>query len=263
MHRMFFAFAVVLGVSAGVHGDAVKDAGGPLPSQADMEKLARTNPVAFLENCLRKHAREVKGYTLKLHKQENIGGRINPAEVIDVSFRDQPHSVLFIWQDGARLAERVLYVAGENGGMMLARPKGAVARLVAGDVAKREVNGDDAKQSGRYTLAQFGFRKAEERTLQAWRKAQEEQTLNVEYLGLKKVPEVGDRTCFVMRRINKTPDPDGVKETTFYVDAENWLQTGAVSKDETGLLVGSYFFRDVKLNPTFGKDQFTPAALKP
>jgi len=260
---MFLALTVVCGVSAGLRADVVKDAGGPLPSQADMEKLARTNPVAFLENCLRKHAREVKGYTLKLHKQENIGGRINPAEVIDVAFLDKPHSVLFIWQEGARLAERVLYVEGQNGGMMLARPRGGVARLVAGDVVKREVNGADAKQSGRYTLDQFGFKKAEERTLQAWRKAQEEQALNVEYLGLKKVPEVGDRTCFVLRRLNKVADPDGVKETTFYVDAENWLQIGAVSKDEMGLLIGSYFFRDVKLNPAFGKEQFTAAALKP
>jgi hypothetical protein len=240
----------------------VKDTGSALPSNADMERLAQKQPIAFLENCLLRCGREVKGYTLTLHKQENIGGKIHPTEVIEVCFRDKPHSVLFKWVEGARLAERALYVEGENDGKMLARPSGTVARLVAGDVVAREVSGADARQSGRYTLDEFGFKKSTERLLRSWKAARETGKLQIEFLGTKKVMEVGDRTCFVLRRTDKVPDTD-VKETTVYFDTVTWLQVGVVLKDDNGLLLGSYYFRDVKLNPEFGKEQFQRAALKP
>src|SRR5262245_31923320 len=42
---------------------ADKDA---LPDGAEMEKLARTDPLAFLENCLRRYRRDVQGYRLTM-----------------------------------------------------------------------------------------------------------------------------------------------------------------------------------------------------
>jgi hypothetical protein len=241
--------------------DVVKDSGERLPSAADIERLARTDPVAFFEQCLRRYAREVKGYSLTMHKQENIGGKIHPTEVIEVHFLDKPHSVFFNWQEGARLAERALYVEGQNDGKMLARPKGGVARLVAGDVVARDVNGPDARQSARSTLDQFGFKKTMERSLVAWKAAREEKTLQFEYQGVKKIKEAGNRDCWVLRRTARTPEND-VKETTLYFDTETWLQVGIVQKDAEGLLVASYWFRDIKLNPEFKNDQFQPASLK-
>jgi outer membrane lipoprotein-sorting protein len=80
---------------------------------------------------------------------------------------------------------------------------------------------------------------------------------------VKRIPEVGDRDCYVLHRICAKPELDGVKDVTIYVDAETWLQVGSVLKDDKGLLIGSYYFRDIKLNPEFKKDQFTPAGLNP
>jgi hypothetical protein len=249
--------------AAVARADAVKDNGAALPDTATMEKLARTDPIAFLENCIRRCGREAKSYTLTLQKQETIGGKIQPSEVVEVAFRAKPHSVYFNWLEGARLAERVLYVEGENDGKMLARPKGGLARIVAGDVTAREVNGPDARNSARYTMDQFGFKKGEERTLASWKAARTAGTLNVEYLGRSKVKEVGDKECFILKRVAKEPENDGVKESLYYFDCDTWLQVGVVLKDQQGLLIGSYYFRDIKLNPEFKKDQFTPAALKP
>ncbi|OAI53169.1 hypothetical protein AYO44_16250 [Planctomycetaceae bacterium SCGC AG-212-F19] len=249
--------------AAAARADVVKDTGAALPSAAEMEKLARTDPVAFLENCIRRCVREVKGYSLTLQKQENIAGKIQPSEIVQVHFREKPHSVFFNWVEGARLAERVLYVEGENDGKMLARPKGGLARIVAGDVTAREVNGPDARNSARYTMDQFGFKKSTERTLLSWKTARDAGTLNVEYLGRSKVKEVGDKECYILKRIAKEPENDGVKESLYYFDSDTWLQVGVVLKDDKGLLIGSYYFRDLKLNPEFKKDQFTPAALKP
>jgi hypothetical protein len=271
MHRILiclplcFCLVFDLGIPGSlpvVFADEVKDSGAKLPNAAEMERLAREQPIAFLENCLIRYMREVKGYTLTLQKQETIDGKINPTEVIDVTFLDKPHSVYFKWVEGARLAERALFVEGENYGKMLARPQGAVARLVAGDVVAREVSGKDAKQSGRYTLNNFGFKKSMERSLRAWKAAREDGSLQIEFLGTKKVKEIGDRTCYAFRRIAKKPEED-VKESTLYFDTDTWLQVGVVLKDDNGLLQGSYYFRDVKLNPEIKKEQFTAAALKP
>src|SRR5207248_3019540 len=84
------------------------------PAATPMEELARREPVHFLEECLRRYERDVHGYRCVLHKQERIAGRLQPRELIDVCFRERPHSVLFRWREGARKAEAVLYVEGQN-----------------------------------------------------------------------------------------------------------------------------------------------------
>jgi hypothetical protein len=246
-----------------VRANLVQDNGGQLPSNAEMEKLAQANPVAFFETCLRRYAREVKGYTCIMQTQERLDGKIHPREIIQVRYRDQPHSVFFNWVEGSRLAERALYVEGENDGKMLARPKGVAARLIAGDVVARDADSPDARKSGRYTLKEFGTRKAMERSLLAFKTAQEDGTLQVEYLGIKKVPEAGDRPCFTLRRILKKAEPDGVKEVMLHIDTETWQQVGNVLKDEQGVLVGAYYFRDFKFNPDLRKEDFQRQALTP
>src|SRR5262245_57668637 len=92
--------------------------------------LPDPDPVAFLQKCIAKYDREVKGYTLTLRKQERIGGTLHPVEVIEVHFKDKPHSVHFYWKQGERKAKSVLYVEEENDGQLLVLPAGPLAALV-------------------------------------------------------------------------------------------------------------------------------------
>lgn len=234
----------------------------PLPS-VDMVQLARQAPVRFLEQCLSHYDREVRGYHCVFRKQERIAGRLQPRETIDVWFRERPYSVLFRWLEGARKAEAALYVEGQNGGKMLARPSGTLTRRLVGDVVERDVAGPDARQSGRYPLSQFGVRKGMERTLAAWRAADGRGQLHVEYLGEQAVKEVGDRVCHKLRRTYEAPENDGVTELTAYIDRDTWLQIGSVLKGEGGQLIGEYFFCDLQLNPEYKPAQFGPVALGP
>jgi hypothetical protein len=229
------------------------------PTPAGMERLARENPVAFLEACLRHYDRTVKGYTLTLQKQERIGGKLQRTEMIDVALREQPFSVLLRWKEGARLAAAVVYADGENGGKMLVRPAGLI---LGGLIVERDPEGEQARQSGRYTLPQFGLKKGMERTLQSWKAAQEKGELHVDYLGERKVAEADNRTCFTFHRDRYgRPEYDGVVDLMVYVDKENYLQVGSVVKGEEGRLIGEYYFRDIHLNPDFKADQFTREAL--
>jgi Protein of unknown function (DUF1571) len=239
----------------------VADRGNPLPSEAEMERLAKKDPIAFLKECIRRYDREVKAYTTTLRKQERIDGSIQPSEVIDVAFREKPFSVLMRWKEGARKAAAVLYVKGENRDQLLVRPSGIFS--VAGIVA-RDPNGSDAKKSGRYPLTEFGIKIGMQRTLASWEKANEANALHVEYLGVKRIREAGNRPCWVLRRTRyaEPEEKERITGLTVYIDKDSWLQVGTVIKAERGQFIGSYYFSDIRINPDLPAGTFSPDALK-
>lgn len=248
-----------------------KDDGQRLPSQEQLEQLAKNDPIAFQQACLRRYDREVKGYTFTLHKQERIAGRLGKKEVIEGAFREKPHSVYLHWKEGAKLASKVIYVEGENEeltqrkdekvkvSMVVVKPAGLAA--LAG-LQTRDPKGKDARNCGRYTLDEFGIRVGSSRTLGGFETAKKEDALKVEYLGKKKVEELNGRECFILKRQYKEPDVEGVGEQTLYVDVETWVMIGTVLREPDGQLVAEYFFRDVRLNPEFDKDQFSRKILE-
>jgi hypothetical protein len=91
-----------------------KDDGKKLPEAERLAALAEKDPLAFFEACLKRHEREVQGYTCTMHKQERINGKLEKPEIIEVAFLEKPHSVFMKWTKGERLAARALYVEGEN-----------------------------------------------------------------------------------------------------------------------------------------------------
>ena len=110
---------------------AAADDGSPVPDAAGFERLARTDPVSFMRASLRRYDRDVQGYRCTFVKQERLGGKLQRSEVIDVSCREKPFSVLFDWREGARLAAKVFYVKGENNDQLLVKPAGWRGRLVS------------------------------------------------------------------------------------------------------------------------------------
>jgi len=239
---------------------SVTDDGSPLPDDATMRELAQRTPIVFLENCLRRYGREVRGYTGLLHKHERIDKQLVPREVLEIAFRDQPHSVWLKWVKGARRAGTVLYVKGENDNQVLIKPAGLLS--VVGVVARHPYS-DDARQNGRYWLPEFGIRYGTERVLASWVAASKRNALHVQYLGIRPIAELDNRTCFVLRRTGyEWPEVDGITDLVLYVDVQNWLQTGTVLRGEKGELIAEYFFRDLRINPYFAPEQFSKDGLK-
>ena len=229
------------------------------PSAAP-EPLPTGDVMTFLEKCVQRYEQQgIQGYTVILHKQERIGGKLQASEEIESYYREKPYSVFMHWLRGQRKAESSLYVEGENGGKMLAKPAGLAGVFVK--VVERDVDGDDARQSGRYTMKEFGLKAAIQKTYRDWKAAKEKGTLHVQYLGVRKVHEVGGRLCYVLRRTCAEPEEDNVTDVTLYIDKENWLQVGAILKDASGKLIGEYMFHDLRINPEFKPDQFKRSAL--
>jgi Protein of unknown function (DUF1571) len=227
--------------------------------QQAIEDLIHQQPTTFLRMCLDRYDAEAHGYSCTLEKRERVKGVLRPREIVTAHFREQPFSVFMSWKQGADKAQRVLFVRGENHDKMLARPAGFLS--VVGVVA-RDVDSPDVRASGRYLITQFGIKLGTVRTLDAMLAVQKRGGLHVTYEGVFRVPEVGDRLCY---KLVRTPfdrlDEEGLNELTVYIDIENWLQVGSILKDASGKLIAEYFFRDLKLNPTFKANQFTRGAL--
>src|SRR5229473_4424899 len=247
--RMLFTWFAVFGFGFACMGSADD---GP-PNASDMTNLARQDPFAFLQNCMKLYDKNVRGYQVILQKQERLQGKLQNREIIEVAFREQPYSVSMRWLEGARKADRVVFVAGENEGMMLAHPAGVAGKLVK--VVKRKVDSDEARQSGRYTLDQFGFKNSLKRILTSMADAKKKDRLRLDFLGEAKVIESDQRVCFKLKRTYSEPEADGTQELTIYVDRQNFLPIGIVVKGKVDPtsgnreLLGEYFFRDLRLNP--------------
>jgi hypothetical protein len=233
-----------------------------------MEQLARERPVEFVEKCLLHYRANVHAYRLTMYKQERIGSKLEAPEVMQVAFREHPFSVFLKWDSGARRADRSLYIAGEPDDKIRVRPTGtwywaarAAGRLKDG-LVDVDVDGDDARQSGRFTLKEFGMYNGLARLLADWDAAQKKGALHVEYLPSPPVERMGNRPYYALRRTQfLKPERAGVTEQIVYVDRETLLQIGSVANSAQGL-VGAYYYRDIEINPEFAPDQFTAASLK-
>lgn len=242
-----------------------------LPSQEEFAELLRTDAVAALRAAMSRYQCEIKTYRCIMLKRERIGGKLGKQEVIRVAFREEPFAVLMHWQEGAGLASATLYVAGENGGNLRAKSfLGITNTDPAGTLARR---------SARYTIQDFGIYLGTYRTYQRWKTQQDQVALSVEYLGERAIPELGGLRCYVVKRtctpaeidpfsMNDPTTPDAAKapldaiaEVELMFDPQTWFQVGSVLRHKDGSLLGSYFFTQIEINPTFAPDQFTPAAL--
>lgn len=227
----------------------------------DIELLARTDGVELLRQSLLKYQQSVKSYTCTLCKQERVKGKLNPPEVIEAWFKEEPYSVLMHWKEGAGLASASLYVTGENDGMMCVRLAARAGKFLG--IIKNAPDSNEAKDNTRYLITEFGLRCGTERTYKAWKNLRDRGTsLQVEYLGLRKnVEEAGGRDCHVVRRICNPPEEEGLTNVTIYIDAETWFQVGSVLMAGDSL-IGSYWFKDINLNAVFDDKLFKPETLK-
>ncbi|MBN9117725.1 MAG: DUF1571 domain-containing protein [Planctomycetes bacterium] len=225
---------------------------------------------------------------------------VPPVEVIDVWVRgDVPNSnhhtaieVLMKWTSGAKKPS--IGFGAEIRGTLFSEkpaPEGLGGKVVTyrpgaimGEISKPvDPNTDLAKSQSRYCVRDAGLYRSMLRTYEAWKTRQAAGELKFEYLGRQKPEHVG-RECHVIRRVcprveidafevggTASTDPkvvavEGFTEVTIFVDVERWLQVGTelyrTEPDGTRVLVGTYHFRDVQLNPSFPPDTFTEAGLK-
>jgi hypothetical protein len=212
-----------------------------------------------MERCRDKTAREVKSTRGTLLMRERVQGKLSPQQRVHFMFRDDPYCVRMDWKEGVNLARKTCYVAGQNDGHMLVQPAGW--RSLAG-IVLRKPDSEDAKSSSRMPITEFGMQKAIESTIAVWKKAREAGGLHVAFSGPKTVPQ-GDHPVWELKRTGyQAPEFDGILRATYYIDTQTCLQVGIQLFGEGDELIGSYYFRDLEINPTFDKDTFTREGMR-
>lgn len=268
----------------------VPETGKKLPTQEEFERLARENPVAMLEACLRRYEQAgVKGCTATLEKHERVQGDLHDPEIVQLTVAgevpehpgEQPNiRVRMIWKEGFRslLGVKSLGTLYPN---PAAKNRNEMVAYTSLDFTKTMKPKDYmARNASRYCITDAGLFRGMLRTYDAWKKRQAAGRLHAEYLGTRAEPRTGGRPCHVIHRsyptpevdsfaIDEAPDPkadpqrDGATDVTVYIDAERWLQVGTVLKRAGGDLLGEYYFRDVELSTTdLSPNPFTVDALK-
>lgn len=257
---------------------------GARPSQDEFDALARTRPVAMLEAAHRRAEADLRGYRAVMTKQERMGGKLYESETIQASCRTEPFAVMMKWTAGFRAVmgsdvKATRYDAGAKSPLLVFRPKALLKEMGA------DPRGDSARSAARVGIEEFGVGHAVRRTWMAWAEAERRGELTTEYRGIQSHPDAGNRPCHVVRRTCRAPqidpfvagtptepgDPpvmvtarnqaDAFDAVTVWIDRETWEQVGTEQHRGTEL-AARYFFRLTDRNPTFDKDEFTPAALR-
>ncbi|QEL19665.1 DUF1571 domain-containing protein [Limnoglobus roseus] len=239
-----------------------------MPTVEEFAHLAKTNPMAMLNASMSRYRADVRGYTCTMEKSESVKGGDFTTEIVDVSFRDDPFAVVMQWRGKRGYVDPIatLYAKGENGGNVKVR-----TRLTDADT---DPIGIIAQQTSRFSIQDFGIYRGTLRTYTVWKRAADQGKLKYEYVETKPIPQLNDRVCHVVRRTCDPPEVDNftltdteirsaakfpkeaIGRVTLMFDSMTFLQVGSKIDRPDGKPLAEYYFRDLKMNPTFGPDQF-------
>jgi hypothetical protein len=241
------------GVARVAYARPVDFAGGADHTDRLIE-LAKTDHLQLLRWALDNYETHIRDYTARFHKQERIKGKLRDRELIDVSFREAPFSVLMTWRENAGRVDKLLYVEGSNDGQMIVHPTGLFSWISS---VKRDPRGDEAYASSLRTCDQFGFCRTMESLLEVYEQAQERGELETAYLG---ETLVDGRPCVAMERVLPPDKGYPYARIVIEIDTKYLVPVATACYDWRGQLISRYAYHEIVFNQGLTPEQFTPGA---
>lgn len=237
----------------------------PTPGES-LDAQAARDPIGFLQMALDRYDRTVRDYTCTFTKQELLGDKLSQEQIMKAYFRQKPLSVRLEWKKNPDKVSRALYVADkwvEDGQQMaLVEPAGAIAQLFVSYVF-RPIHGEEASQSSRRSIDQFGLRNTLNLSIKFALLSREKNKLDLAYKGTDEFD--GRPTLVFERRLPYTGEggiwPDRL--LVLHMDREMLLPTlcSAYADDDKKVLLGRYQITDVKLNANLPDSAFTKEGM--
>lgn len=222
----------------------------------------RADPVALLKLAQERYEREVRDYRCVFVKQERIDGELRSKQLMHVLYRTTPQSVVMIWVQNADRIRRCLYVKGQNLSdkgeeLAIVEPAGVLARLLV-PRAQIPIHGEQARETSRRPIDQFGFHSILQRLNQDSEQYAQRGVLEWRYEGQG---AIDNRPTLVLVRELTGPEPEGRSldaRIVIHLDQEWLLPVGVYSYAdvEEQMLLGSYVMIDVELNPGLSDSAF-------
>ena len=237
-------------------------------------QMAMHDPARLFETALARYDQTIDDYTAVFSIQEKLGRTLTPQREIVVKFKDEPFSLAMHWIRNPDRARRMIYVQGlhrDSRGrkQCLVQPEGALARLLVPTI-KIRLDSDEARETSRQGIEQFGFKRLLEMIVSVNARAADRGELTLKYTGTS---VIDDRATYTFERLlpydSEHPydpeNPQGAypeRKQIIHLD-QQWLLPLACfcyADDQGRDLLGSYIYRDVKLNTGLTEQDFTPAA---
>jgi len=226
----------------------------PVDAPADMDQA-----IALLTEA-RQHFKNVRDYECRLLKREQVNGVLLPESVMIMKVRNQPFSVYLRCESpAADKGLEVCYVEGRNQGMMRVRPAHLLGILGFWSVDPHDPR---AFETNRHCITEAGLGNLLESTARYWDK---ERRLNKTVVRITD-DELGGRACTRIETLH--PDRHAGSfygyRCVLWLDKATHLPAGAETYDwpcsggpESGALLESYRYWDVRCNIGMGDDTFT------
>lgn len=254
--RPSFCWLVAVAVVGGMVSPAMgqEDRSTPEVAAADHPLTA----VLRLAKESRDSLKAVKDYQCQFTKRELINGRAYSHSMF-VKFREKPMSVYMRFAEPA--GREVIYVAGQNGGKLLAHEPGLLA--IVGTVALMP-NSPRAMSESRHPITEFGMLKVVDGAIAQWEK---EAKFAAGETQVKFYPEakLHNRECQVIETRHPVPRRQfPFHMTRLYIDSQTMFpvrieQYAFPSQpNEAPPLIEEYTFSQIHTNRGFTDRDFDP-----
>jgi hypothetical protein len=221
--------------------------------RADMEKLAKGDPLEFMRQSLKWTDQQIQEYTCQFKKIENIEGKLRKPELISMKFRATKFSVYLKWVQDPSKGQEAIYVDGANSGKVWVHPSGVLGVLF------RKVSVDptskDALKHSRRPVTSAGMANMLRVVIPQCEEAKTNGDLKLTYEGLR---DVGGRPTYVFRRVLPQKGDYPCDVCLIYIDAQYFCCVRTDAYDWNGDLISHYSYVDLQVNPGLKDTDFSP-----
>lgn len=219
----------------------------PAHDAAGLERLAKTDQIAFLQYCLDNYRGKYADYTSVFTKQERINGVLGKEQKTSVRFREAPFSVAMTWLTNPPMGDRILYVEGRNNNEMRVRPTSAFLQALLPGGVSRKPQCDDAKKASLRTVDLFGFERLLKSLLDVYQEGKRNGDLREAFGGHYTLDD--QDTLRLVRYLTSRDKDYPAYKTVTYVDVKHLVPVMIEGYDwETDDFLFRYTYSDVKFN---------------
>ena len=196
----------------------------------------------------------VKDYTALMQKQENIGGDVQEAQVMEVKVRHQPFSVYIKFRYPQKLnGQQAIYVRGQNDNKLVAHGVGLQRKF---GTQKLDPDGFLAMVGNKYPITEMGVLNLIDKLLEVGYKDSKFGECDVKYTeGVKIGKEGSARECTMIQVVHPVPRQNFIFHIArIYVDNGLNVPIRYESYDwprregETPKLLEAYTYMNLQLN---------------
>jgi len=220
---------------------------------AEMEKIAKADPLEFLRMSLKWADEKVADYTCQFQKIENIEGTLRKPETMRMKFRAGTFSIYLKWLLEPSKGQEVIYVEGANEGKAWVHPSGFIGVLF------RKVSVDPlskaALKHSRRPVTNAGMANMLRIIVPQCEEALANGDLKLTYEGIR---DEGGRPAYVFKRVLPKKGDYPCDVLLIYIDQQYFVCVRSDSFDWSGELQSHYSYFDIIINPGLSDTDFDP-----